>query len=255
MRYLRFSYEIESVIPANHPRRKSLLLREKLVEGYRNGLVCDNGLIAHGRGEAFYYLLGEKTRMPAREAIKAAAAALLLAERPVISVNGNAAALAAESIAELAKELNCKVEVNLFYRTQERAERIGEHLRKAGVREVLGVRDAHARIPELFSERRKVSIEGIYRADCVLIPLEDGDRCEALVGMGKRTIAIDLNPLSRTARKADITIVDEITRAIPLLVKEVKKLKGKNKAYLNSVLKHYNNKRILEESRKLIDLH
>jgi len=253
MRYLRLSYEIESMIPADHPRRKSLLLRERLVDGYRKGLVCENGLIAHGRGEAFNYLLGERTRRPAREAIKAAAAALLLAERPVISVNGNAAALAAESIAELAKELNCRIEVNLFYRTQERAEKIGEHLKRAGVSEVLGVKDAYARIPELFSERRKVSIEGIYRADCVLIPLEDGDRCEALVRMGKRTIAIDLNPLSRTATKADITIVDELTRAMPLLVKEVKKLKGRSKAYLNSVLKRYNNKRALEESRRLID--
>ena len=241
------------MIPADHPRRKSLLLRERLVDGYRKGLVCENGLIAHGRGEAFNYLLGERTRRPAREAIKAAAAALLLAERPVISVNGNAAALAAESIAELAKELNCRIEVNLFYRTQERAEKIGEHLKRAGVSEVLGVKDAYARIPELFSERRKVSIEGIYRADCVLIPLEDGDRCEALVRMGKRTIAIDLNPLSRTATKADITIVDELTRAMPLLVKEVKKLKGRSKAYLNSVLKRYNNKRALEESRRLID--
>jgi len=241
------------MIPRNHPRRKSLLLRERLVEGYRNGLVCEDGLIAHGRGEAFDYLLGERTRKPAREAIKAAAAALLLAERPVISVNGNAAALAAESIAKLAKELNCKVEVNLFYRTQERAGRIAEQLKRAGVEEVLGVKDAYARIPELSSERRKVSIEGIYRADCVLIPLEDGDRTEALVRMGKRTIAIDLNPLSRTARKADITIVDELTRAMPQLVKEVRKLKEKDEAYLKSVLRRYDNRRILEESRKLID--
>jgi 4-phosphopantoate--beta-alanine ligase len=242
------------MIPKNHPRRESLLKREKLMEGYRKGIVCESGLIAQGRGEAFDYLLGERTRRPAREAIKAAAAALLLAERPVISVNGNAAALAAESIAELAKELNCKVEVNLFYRTQERAERIGEHLRKAGVGEVLGVKDAYARIPELFSERRKVSIEGIYSADCVLIPLEDGDRCEALVRMGKRTIAIDLNPLSRTARKAHITIVDELTRALPLLLKKVRTLKNKDKAYLNSILKKYDNRKVLEESRSLVNL-
>ncbi len=242
------------MIPENHPRRKSLLLREKLIEGYKKGLVSDEGLIAHGRGEAFYYLLGERTREPAKRAIRAAAAALLLAKNPVISVNGNVAALAAESVAELAREINGKIEVNLFYRTRERAERIGGRLKHAGAENVLGVNDAYARIPELFSERRKVSVEGIYLADCVLIPLEDGDRCEALVKMGKRTIAIDLNPLSRTAVKAHITIVDELTMALPLLIKEVKNLRVKDDAYLESILKSYNNKKVLADMRKLINL-
>jgi 4-phosphopantoate--beta-alanine ligase len=242
------------MIPINHPRRKSLLMREKLIEGYKGGLVCEEGLIAHGRGEAFDYLLGERTRGPAKKAIRAAAAALLLAKNPVISVNGNVAALAAESIAELAKELNCKIEVNLFYRTQERAEGIEGRLKHAGVKEVRGVGDAYARIPELFSERRKVSVEGIYLADCVLIPLEDGDRCEALARMGKRTIAIDLNPLSRTARKAHITIVDELTRALPLLLEEARKLRYNDRAQLESILKNYDNKKVLKDMRKLVDL-
>ena len=56
---------------------------------------------------------------------------------------------------------------------------------------------------------------GIFSADVVLVPLEDGDRCAALVEMGKTVIAIDLNPLSRTARAATLTIVDELTRALP----------------------------------------
>ena len=46
----------------------------------------------------------------------------------------------------------------------------------------------------------------------ILVPLEDGDRCEALVGMGKTVIVVDLNPLSRSAKMASITIVDEISR-------------------------------------------
>ena len=46
----------------------------------------------------------------------------------------------------------------------------------------------------------------------VLVPLEDGDRCEALIAMGKTVIVVDLNPLSRSSRKASITIVDEISR-------------------------------------------
>ena len=52
-------------------------------------------------------------------------------------------------------------------------------------------------------------------ADVVLIPLEDGDRAEALVKAGKKVIAIDLNPVSRTSMAADVSIVDELTRAIP----------------------------------------
>ena len=51
--------------------------------------------------------------------------------------------------------------------------------------------------------------DGIEKADVVLVPLEDGDRCEALIALGK-DIAIDLNPLSRTSRTATVTIVDEV---------------------------------------------
>ena len=74
------------IIPKSHPRAKSLLIREKLVNGFDNGLVAKEGLLAQGRGEAFDYLLGEKTGKAATNAIKAAAAQLLLAEMPVISV-------------------------------------------------------------------------------------------------------------------------------------------------------------------------
>ena len=39
-------------------------------------------------------------------------------------------------------------------------------------------------------------------------------RCEALIALGKQVIVIDLNPLSRTARMAHVTIVDEVSRAM-----------------------------------------
>jgi 4-phosphopantoate--beta-alanine ligase len=64
----------------------------------------------------------------------------------------------------------------------------------------------------------------MYSADVVLVPLEDGDRCEALVQMGKTVIAIDLNPLSRTARSATLTIVDELTRALPGITHSCKEI-------------------------------
>ena len=134
-------------IPKSHPRYESLMIREKLIEGFMEGYVAIAGLIAHGRGECFDYLLGEKTIGPAMRAIKAAAAALLLAKHPVISVNGNVAALVPREVVELARIVNAKIEVNLFYRTEERLKKIAEVLRMHGATEVLGVNDAVATIP------------------------------------------------------------------------------------------------------------
>lgn len=240
-------------IPPGHPRRESLLIREKIVEGFRKGIVVLEGLIAHGRGEAFDYILGEKTHEPALKAIEAAAATLLLAKYPVISVNGNTAALVPDHIVELARETNAKIEVNLFYRTREREEAIARWLREHGAEEILGVgEDASATIPELFSERRRVSPRGILIADVVLVPLEDGDRTEALRKMGKTVIAIDINPFSRTARTASITIVDNIVRAMPLLVEKVRELKNKEKSVLEDIVRSYDNDNVLREMVRII---
>jgi 4-phosphopantoate--beta-alanine ligase len=235
-------------IPPSHPRRKSLEIRETLTAGYRKGLVCEAGLIAQGRGEAFDYFLCERSGRFAARAAEAAAASLLLAARPVISVNGNLAALCPEETVKLAEACRAKVEVNLFYRTEGRVRRIAAHLRKAGAKEVLGAERTLATIPELFSSRRRVSREGIYAADVVLLAMEDGDRTRALRRMGKRVIAIDLNPLSVTAREADITIVDNAVRAMPALVKAVRRLKRAGRARQAAVLKNYNNKRALREA-------
>lgn len=240
-------------IPPNHPRRESLLVRERLVEGFKRGLVVPEGLIAHGRGECFDYLIGESTQPFALRAIEAAVAALLLAKHPVISVNGNTAALVPREVVELAREVNAKIEVNLFYRTREREEAIAEWLREHGAEEVLGVgEDASATIPELFSERRRVSPRGILVADVVLVPLEDGDRTEALRRMGKTVIAIDLNPLSRTARAASITIVDNVVRAIPVMVEKARVMKKMSRSELESILREYDNNKILQEALRHI---
>lgn len=239
-------------IPRSHPRYLSLVTRERLVEGYRQGLVVLQGLIAHGRGECFDYLIGETTIPPAVEAAKAAAAALLLAKHPVVSVNGNTAALAARRVVELAGTVGAAIEVNLFYRTEERARRIAEALRGAGAKEVLGVDDAEPLIPGLDHPRAMVSPRGIYRADVVLVALEDGDRTEALRRMGKTVIAIDLNPLSRTAIKASITIVDNVIRAIPLITSIARQLKGLPRETLREILEGYDNNRVLGEVVKHI---
>ena len=210
-------------IPAIHPRYESLVRREKLVEGFKEGIVVPQGLIAHGRGEMFDYLLGERTTKEGRAASRAAAALLLKAKRPVISVNGNVAALCAVDVVRLSKVSNARIEVGLFHRTDERVTKIEKVLVKHGAMNVLGFLP-DAKIPGLDSLRGLCSKDGIGMADIVLIPLEDGDRAEALARMGKKTIAIDLNPMSRTATNATVTIVDELTRAIPELIRNVEVL-------------------------------
>jgi 4-phosphopantoate---beta-alanine ligase len=226
-------------------------MREMLVDGYRRGLIAAEGLIAHGRGEAYDYLIGERTTKTAQRAIRAAAAMLLLSKRPVISVNGNTAALCPREIVELAKATGSAIEINLFYRTEARERAIKAELEMHGADNVLGVGSrASATIPELQSERRRVDLDGIYSADTVFVPLEDGDRTEALVKMGKTVITIDLNPLSRTAKKAHITIVDNIVRAMPGIVKAAHEIKGRRS--LKKIMNNFDNKKNLSESLKII---
>ena len=241
-------------IPLNHPRLKSLLVREKLVSGFMRGLVAAEGLIAHGRGEAFDYLLGERTTESAHVAIEVASTALLLARHPVISVNGNVAAICAKDVVELSKVTNALLEVNLFYRDERRERSIQKELIKNGARKVYGVGSrASARISELHSERRRVDPEGIYMADVVIVPLEDGDRAEALVKMGKKIIAIDLNPMSRTAKVAQITIVDNIIRALPTMVSAVRELRClKVEETFTKIINGFNNKENLAHSLGII---
>ena len=200
------------MIPESHPRYKSLITRESLANFSKTGIVTPEGLTAHGRGEAFDYLLGEKTIESALIAEKVAAAFLLSARHPVISVNGNTAALAAKEIAELSQASGAHVEVNLFHRTEERIQAISQLLQEHGVSLVKG--DVSRYIP-LDHDRGLCHYDGIYSADVILVPLEDGDRAQALINMGKKVISIDLNPLSRTSRVATVPVIDELTRAIP----------------------------------------
>lgn len=213
-----------SNIPADHPRAASLRVREAMKRAVEEGLVHPTGLIAHGRGEAMDYLLGERTPPEALAAIHESSFMLRFARHPVLSLNGNVVALAASQCADLATALSSlRLEVNLFHRTPERVARLVNAMENAGAPagSVLG-NDPDFRIPGLASDRAQCCRAGIGEADVVVVPLEDGDRCQALKAMGKTVITIDLNPLSRTARAADVTIVDELTRALPLLASSLR---------------------------------
>lgn len=217
-------------------------VRQRLVCGYDDGLVAREGLIAHGRGEAFDYIMGERTGRLARRSIAAAAAALALAERPVISINGNVAALCPRQAIRLSRAASASLEVNLFYDNASRRRKIAARLASLGARRVLGARSAsQVSLSEPKSQRRIVDRDGIAAADTVVVPLEDGDRTEALTRSGIYVIAVDLNPLSRTAQAADITIVDNVVRSMDALASKCASLRNVPASRLRRMLASYDN--------------
>ena len=234
----------------SHPRYESLLKRHNLEIAASRGMLADSALIAHGRGEAFDYLLGEKTSENAFLATKNALAHLSAAKRPIITINGNTAALAGKELMQIANYLNCPVEINIFYRTPERMSALLNRLetikkeRSIDV-EILGA-NPNDRIPGLKGPRAKCTKEGIIDSDVILVPLEDGDRCEALVAMGKTVIVIDLNPLSRSAKMGTITIVDELTRVAENMLFQFDSVK------MSEVSKTYDNEEALRDALRHI---
>src|SRR6266508_3786133 len=240
-----------SAVPESHPRYVSLKLRDAIVAGVESGITSIHGLIAHGRGEAFDYLIGESTQPFAIEACRAAAAMLVLAKAPVISVNGNAAALVPEGLIELGKALNAPLEVNIFHTSNEREHAIHDHLIAHGAARVLEPTQ-EAQVTGIESNRRFVHPDGIYRADVVFVPLEDGDRCEALRKMGKDVITVDLNPMSRTARAASVTIVDNVVRALPALQNELLAVQSLPEQEARRLLDRYDNNLVLEAAAQRI---
>jgi len=222
-------------VPPDHPRYQSLLTRHRIEAGVEAGLTSKQGLIAEGRGEAFDYLLGEQTTDHADRAARVGAAHLLLAENPVLSVNGNVAALVPADCVALAEACDGALEVNLFNRSEPRMEAIAAHLREHGAAEVNGL-TGDGSIPGLDHGRGIVDADGIEAADVVLVPLEDGDRAGALRAMGKTTIVVDLNPLSRSAQTASVPVIDNVIRALENVRSHVEELARMDAAALRSLV-------------------
>jgi 4-phosphopantoate--beta-alanine ligase len=128
---------------------------------------------------------------------------------------------------------------------------IADHLREHGATDVKGL-DADARIPGLSHERAKVDADGIYDADVVLVPLEDGDRAEALAEMGKTEIVVDLNPGSRSPRSAAVPIVDNVVRAIPNVTRHARDLADADEATLREVVDSFDAQAHLDAAEQAI---
>lgn len=238
-------------VPESHPRYYSLMTRERIVAGVEAGVTSMHGLIAQGRGEAFDYLIGEKTHDFARAAIDAALAALCLAKQPVFSINGNAAALCPEELVALAKAVGADLEVNIFHASPEREQAIARELRAHGATSVL-LPDPNCELPGMEHNRRFVNPAGIFKADLVFVPLEDGDRCEALVQTGKKVITVDLNPASRTARTAHITIVDNLVRTVREMLLRLPEIQAMSTEKQGSLCTDFNSHAVLAAAREYI---
>jgi len=221
------------------------MMRELLAKAVNEGLVTPTGLTAHGRGEAFDYLLGERTIAPAKEQARVAAALLLTSEKPVISTNGNSTVLAPKEIIELSEISGARMEVNLFHPSLERVGKLVSLLEDNGAEGVLGL-NLDAVIPGMDHNRANCESRGIYAADTVLVLLEDGDRTEALKRMGKTLIAVDLNPLSRTAKESHIPIIDNVIRALPNITGFVREMKNYPRSELMKIVDEFNPKSSLE---------
>ena len=234
-------------IPKDHPRYHSLVTRGRIIEGMHKRIVAEAGLLAAGRGEAFDYLLGEETPQFALEQERLAVIHLLLAKKPVISVNGNVAVLCPEEIIKLGKLVNAPLEINLFYRTRERELALETAMTEAGADRLLGVDpERQTTIKEISHQRRIVDVDGIAISDCVFVPLEDGDRTQALVKLKKEVITVDLNPLSRTSVAASVSITNNINRAVSEMIHIGQELKKLSREELLVEQSKLNNKELLK---------
>ncbi|UCE15133.1 MAG: phosphopantothenate/pantothenate synthetase [Candidatus Heimdallarchaeota archaeon] len=238
-----------SEVPKDHPRYESLVTREKIIEGMHQKIVAEAGLIAHGRGEAFDYILGEETPPFALNQERLAVIMLLLAEKPIISVNGNIAVLCPRELVMLSQLLEAPLEINLFYRKREREIAIEKVLKEAGAKEVFGIDPQNqSTIAEISHQRRIVDSRGIALADCVFVPLEDGDRTLALRKSEKNVITVDLNPLSRTSLAANVSITNNIVRAIPEMLQLAQTYRKMSSKELKEERKQFNNEKLLQEA-------
>ena len=240
---LRYHREVLTLtdIPKSHPRYASLLARERVAEGVKKGITSNQGLIAQGRGECFDYLLGEKTTPSAEAATHAAAALLLLANRPALSINGNVAALVPEEMVELASVLKIPLEVNLFHRSEETGKKNCRYSCAIG---------AQSRFWEKSQMRRYLAwimpVLWPPEAESMTLmwssfPWKMETAARLWLQWVKKVIAIDLNPLSRTARKATVSIVDNIMRAVPNLTEQVKRLRAASWRDLEEIVQGYDN--------------
>ncbi len=141
--------------------------------------------------------------------------------------------------------------MNLFHRTEERIVRIYEFLREYGVERILPPDCEKTYVPGLESKRGIVCRKGIASADFVLLAIEDGDRTEALVRWGKKVAAIDLNPFSRTAQKATVTVVDDAIRATRNIIRYVEQLREDREEAMR-LINDYDNKLVLKQAFKAL---
>lgn len=168
-------------------------------------------------------------------------------------MNGNVAVLCPEEIIELGNLVNAPLEINLFYRTREREMAIETAMKQAGAEKLLGIDpDKQTTIEEISHQRRIVDVDGIAISDCVFVPLEDGDRTQALKHLQKEVVTVDLNPLSRTSLAASVSITNNISRAVVEMVDIARDLRNLSREELLVERSKLDNRELLKTALKFM---
>jgi 4-phosphopantoate--beta-alanine ligase len=63
---------------------------------------------------------------------------------------------------------------------------------------------------------------------------------------------VDLNPMSRTAQFANISIVDNFIRVMPLLISEVERLQKRDKVELEKIVSMFSNSKVLSDAMNVM---
>jgi len=82
--------------------------------------------------------------------------------------------------------------------------------------------------------------------------VEDGDRAEALGELGKVEVVIDLNPMSRSARAADVPIVDNVIRAVPSITEHARELADADRETLEGIVAEFDAEEALAAAERAI---
>ncbi|HIH40756.1 MAG TPA: hypothetical protein HA221_04260, partial [Halobacteria archaeon] len=91
-------------IPISHPRYRSIIVREKLVNAYNNNILNDEDLIDFGKEEAVDYFLGEKTTKMAYISYIISIMDMFLAKKPALILDNISFILAEDTIRKSVKD-------------------------------------------------------------------------------------------------------------------------------------------------------
>ena len=163
-----------SDVPKTHPRYLSLALRDTIVAGVeQRDYLCPWAYRARAWGGFRLPHRGNDTTLRDGGNPRGGGDASSRSTPCHLRQRAMLAALAPDGLIALGRVLNAPLEVNIFHTETGREQRIREHLLKHGASDVL-MPTTQAQLSYIDSNRKFVHPDGIFKADVVFVPLEDG---------------------------------------------------------------------------------